>query len=218
MTTDTAIADIENVEETDAEVSASRAENHEPHEESPTRWARVRGGLGVGRRIHRLSTLSRRSTIATLVVLGLLLSAATATTIVFALSAADHNATAAATRAACDSAQSRVPKVLSYDFNTIDKDFPAAAGNLTGKFRDDFGQLGSSVIIPAAHRDSIITKATVVGSSVVTADAGKVTLLLFVNQETTSSKYQGPRLDGSRVRVTMTDSAGTWLISDITPV
>lgn len=209
MTTDTAIIDVEGV---DVEAIAADTESDQQPKKSS------RGGFGVRHRIQRLSRMSRRSAVVTLVVLGLLVGAGTAATAVFGRSAADHNAAVTATKAARDSAQSRVPKVLSYDFNTVDSEFPGATQNLTGAFRDDFAKLGTSVIIPAAHRDSIVTKATVVGTSVVSADRDKVVLLLFLNQSTTSTKYQGPRLDGSRVRVTMANAAGTWLISDITPV
>lgn len=209
MTTDTTIIDVEGV---DVETIAADTES----DQQPKKTSR--GGFGVRDRIQRLSRMSRRSATVTLVVLGLLVGAGTAATAVFGRSAADHNAAATAMKAARDSAQSRVPKVLSYDYNTVDSEFPGATQNLTGTFRDDFAKLGSSVIIPAAHRDSIVTKATIVGTSVVSADRDKVVLLVFLNQSTTSTKYQGPRLDGSRVRVTMADAAGTWLISDITPV
>ncbi|MGW4774047.1 hypothetical protein ACWEO2_39160 [Nocardia sp. NPDC004278] len=168
--------------------------------------------------LQRASTLSPRATVATFAVLGILLVALATATMLLERSAADHRATVAAGQAAKDSAESRIPRVLSYDFNTVDSEFASATDNLTGPFRADFAQLGSRVIVPAAHRDSIITHAKVVGTSVVAADPGKVRLLLFLDQETTSTKYQGPRLDGSRVRVIMTKVADQWLISDITPV
>ncbi|WP_433679164.1 hypothetical protein [Nocardia sp. CA-119907] len=69
----------------------------------------------------------------------------------------------------------------------MDSEFASATDNLTGAFRADFAQLSSRVIVPAAHRDSIITRAKVVGTSLVAADPGKVTLLLFLDQETTSA-------------------------------
>lgn len=166
----------------------------------------------------RLSTIGRRATTATFVVLALILGTAITTTVLCGRSISDHSATVTAARAARDSAQSRIPTVLSYDFNTIDTEFPKVTDNLTGTFRDDFAKLSSSVITPAAHRDSIITTAKVVESSVVTAAVDKVTMLVFLDQETTSSKYQGPRLDGSRIRVTMTQADDRWLIADITPV
>ncbi|MEV0853401.1 MULTISPECIES: hypothetical protein [Nocardia] len=120
--------------------------------------------------------------------------------------------------AAMDSAKKRIPLVLSYDFNTIDTEFRKRADNLTGTFKNDFAELGNAVIIPAAHKDSITTEAAVAEAAVVKADENEVTVLMFLNQTTKSATMPGPRLDGSRVRVTMTESGDQWLISDITPV
>ncbi|MGV9668193.1 hypothetical protein [Nocardia niigatensis] len=215
MTTDTALADSVDVDE---EGTAFVAESEEQKQVSQARWPRVLARLAIRRRLGALFRLSRTAAIVSTVVLGLLLGGTTVTTVLLERSVSDHRAVTTSVREARDSAQSRVPKVLSYDFDTVDSELPTATKNLTGKFHDDFAKLGTSVIIPAAHRDSIITKATIVGTAVASAGRDEVTLLLFLNQETTSTKYQGPRLDGSRVRVTMARDAGTWLISDITPV
>lgn len=190
----------------ESDTAAPRGAESTPGPRGPRAW------------FQRVSTLSRRATIVTFVVLGILLGALATATMLLEHSVADHRATVDAGQAAKDSAESRIPRVLSYDFNTMDSEFDSATDNLTGTFRADFAQLSSKVIVPAAHRDSIVTHAKVVGTSVVTADPDKVTLLLFLDQETTSTKYQGPRLDGSRVRVIMTKVADQWLISDITPV
>ncbi|MFE3229216.1 hypothetical protein [Nocardia sp. NPDC059228] len=144
-------------------------------------------------------------------------SAATATTVAV-VELRHDDAIRQAEAAAETDAKAKLPAVLSYDYHTVDTEFPKAADNLTGKFKDDFARLGTSIIIPAAHQDSIVTKADVVETSVVEATAERVTLLMFLNQTTTSTKMPGPRLDGSRVRITMTQSGAQWLISDITPV
>ncbi|MGY4101943.1 hypothetical protein ACW2Q0_20690 [Nocardia sp. R16R-3T] len=215
MTTDSALVDIADINEEDTAVIA---ESEERKQDSQARLPRVLARLAIRHRLGGLFRLSRTAAIVSTVVLGLLLGGTTVTTVLLERSLSGHRAVTTAVREARDSAQSRVPKVLSYDFNTVDTEFPTATQNLTGKFHDDFGKLVTSVIIPAAHRDSIVTKATIVGAAVVSAGQDEVTLLLFLNQETTSTKYQGPRLDGSRVRVTMARDAGTWLVSDITPV
>ncbi|WP_051174931.1 hypothetical protein [Nocardia exalbida] len=199
---DTAV-DVD-VEELDS--AESWAEAVRSRQRLPRRWFR------------RLSTMNKRTTITTFVVLALLLGAVTTTTVVLGRSVTQHNATTAAAQSAQEAARSRISTVLSYNFNTIDTELPRVTDDLTGKFRSDFAEISSKVIIPIAHRDSIITTAKVVESSIVTADVDKVTVLLFLNQETSSAKYQGPRLDGSRIRVEMTKVDGQWLISDITPV
>lgn len=128
-------------------------------------------------------------------------------------------ADAAAGSAALAAARTDVPKLLGYDYRTIDTTFPAIANSaLTGKFADQYRELGSSVIIPAAKKDNIVTTAEVVAGSVVSARKDAVTVLLFVNQSTTSSTLQGPRLDGSRVRVELQHTDGGWKVSELTPV
>lgn len=128
------------------------------------------------------------------------------------------DAVSTARQEATDAARTSVPAMLSYDFSTIDSTFPSVADSLAGEFRDEFTELGSTVIIPAAHKDSIITSAQVVETSVVSSSEDEVALLLFLNQNTTSASQEAPRLDGSRVRVTMSDVDGQWLISDLKPV
>ncbi|MEV4241462.1 MULTISPECIES: hypothetical protein [unclassified Nocardia] len=205
--TDNAVdVDVEELDLEELDNAESSAQAGGSRQRLPQRWFR------------RLSTMNKRTTITTFVVLVLLLGAATTTTVVFGRSVSQHKATTAAAQSAQESARSKISTVLSYNFNTIDTEFPRGTDNLTGKFRSDFAELSSKVIIPIAHRDSIITTAKVVESSIVTAAADKVTVLLFLNQETSSTKYQGPRLDGSRIRVGMTKVDGQWLISDITPV
>lgn len=168
--------------------------------------------------LRRLARVGNRTAVVTLALLVVLLGVTVTATVVLTRDVNRHAAIASAAQDATEAARSRVPAVLSYDFTTVDAEFPKLADNLTGKFREDYGTLATNVIIPAAHRDSIVTKATVAGAAVVSAEQASVTVLLFLNQETTSAKYQGPRLDGSRVRVLMTEQSGTWLISEITPL
>ncbi|WP_051198358.1 hypothetical protein [Gordonia shandongensis] len=126
---------------------------------------------------------------------------------------------AAAGQSALDAAESGIPEILSYDYRSVDKDLPAAANAmLSGDFRDEYAELGSSVIQPTAKKDRIVTKAEVVESSVVSSDSDGATLLLFVNQTTTSAEMEGPRLDGSRIRVEMVRDGQDWKISGFTPV
>nr|ADG96493.1 hypothetical protein [Gordonia cholesterolivorans] len=133
--------------------------------------------------------------------------------------AASADADVAAGQSALASARRDVPQLLSYDYRTIDQAFPEAAKTLlTGKFLTEYTELGASVIQPAAKRDDIVTKAEVVEASVVSAKADAVTVLLFVNQTTTSKGMEGPRLDGSRVRVDLTKDGDSWKISEFVPV
>lgn len=128
--------------------------------------------------------------------------------------ASDEGAGQDALKAANDS----VGKVLGYSHNTIDDDVANARTLLTGKFAEDYGQLTQSLIVPTAKRDEITSEVRVVSSSVVSAASDKVTALLFVNQTARSKALAQPKVDGSRVRLTLEKVDDRWLISELTPV
>ncbi|ABG94550.1 conserved hypothetical protein [Rhodococcus jostii RHA1] len=169
----------------------------------------------IARRLTGLSNTKLRVLITAVAVLTVT-AVATGAVLVVQLHNQDRARTASAEATAA--AREKIPAVLSYEFGSLDDEFSSATTNLTGPFRDDFAELARTVIVPAARADSIVTKAEVVESSVVDATSDKVTVLMFLNQNTTSTKLQAPRLDGSRVTVEMTPIAGDWLISGITPV
>ncbi|ASR04996.1 MULTISPECIES: hypothetical protein [Gordonia] len=135
----------------------------------------------------------------------------------FATSAATTEASAG--QSALASARTDIPKLLSYDYRTVDTALPEAAETmLTGRFLDEYTQLGESVIQPAAKKEQIVTNAEVVDAALVASDADHATVLLFVNQTTSKKDAEGPRLDGSRIRVQMAKDGDRWKISEFTPV
>jgi Mce-associated membrane protein len=129
-----------------------------------------------------------------------------------------HQATQDAGQAALDAARKNAVQVLSYNFRTVDDDLAHARTALTGKFQDDFTQLASGVVAPAAKQDQIDTRAEVAGSGVVSMTQDQVVTLLFVNQTTRSTKLTAPKIDGSRLQLTMQRVGGQWLISDLKPL
>lgn len=109
-------------------------------------------------------------------------------------------------------------QVLSYHASTLDKDLERAKQLSTGQFRDDFERLATAVVAPAARAHSVNTDAHAVAVSVVDSGPASVTALVFVDQTTTSSQSSVPRIDGSRVQVTLQKVANVWLIADLTPL
>jgi Mce-associated membrane protein len=119
---------------------------------------------------------------------------------------------------AVNSANDLVPKILSYKFDSVDADLANGLAGTTADFKNQFATLSTQLIAPAAKNQNIVTTATVNGTSVISATADKVDLLVFIDQTTTSKDAAPPRLDGSRVRVTMSLVDSKWLISNLTPV
>ncbi|MDN3459906.1 hypothetical protein [Rhodococcus sp. APC 3903] len=111
-----------------------------------------------------------------------------------------------------------VPKLLSYDFDTVEQHFAEMQDDLGGDFRTQFEDVGRTVIVPSARERQVVTTAEVLEAAVVAADTENVDVLLFLNQSTTSSESQETKLDGSRVRVHVERADGGWLITELTPV
>lgn len=111
-----------------------------------------------------------------------------------------------------------VPDILSYDFNTVDDHFTSALAHLGGDFRTQFESVSKDIIIPSAKKRQVVTSATVVESSVVSSDTDAATVLMFVNQSTTSTDSPAPKLDGSRIQVSLHLDDNGWQITEMTPI
>jgi len=112
-------------------------------------------------------------------------------------------------------AQSDAVSILSYDYRHLDRDFAAARKTLTGSFARDYRATTSQMVRPGAAQYHVVVKAEVAASSVVSATADRVVVLLFVNQTTTSTRLAGPRVDLNRVRLTLVKVGGSWLVSNV---
>lgn len=120
--------------------------------------------------------------------------------------------------AATAAAKADLVAMLSYDYQTVDRELPAAAARLTGAFKTDWDALVTKVVIPDAKAQRTATSATVADSAVESADPDQVVLLMFVNQTTRSQARPTPLISGSRVRVTMRRSGDRWLCAGVVPI
>lgn len=116
-------------------------------------------------------------------------------------------------RAASDSTVA----ILSYRPDTVDTELPAAAGRLTGEFRDQYTQLIDDVVIPGAKQQVISAVASVPAAAAVSASARHAVVLVLVDQTTTIGTGP-PTKSTSSVRVTLDKVENQWLISQFEPV
>lgn len=112
-------------------------------------------------------------------------------------------------------ARSHAQVILSYDYRTLDADFAKAQAALTGKFKKDYARTTSTVVRPSAEQYKVVVKAEVTAASVVRATDHQVVTLLFVDQTTTSTRLEGPKVDLNRVRMTLVEKDGKWLVSEL---
>lgn len=118
---------------------------------------------------------------------------------------------AQALRAATDAAE----VVLSYDHRRLDRDVARARGLITGRFEREYMKFVRTAVRPTAERTGAVVVADVRAASVVSASPHRVVLVLFVNQTTTLKQRPEPRVDLTRVRMTMERVGERWLVSQV---
>ena len=119
---------------------------------------------------------------------------------------------------AIQAARESIVAILSYRPDTAEKDLDAAARDrLTGPFSDDYTQLIRTVVIPDAKQRGISAAAKVPAAAVVSAEADRAVLLVYVDQAMAVGDAK-PTQTNSSVRVTMEKVDGRWLIAGFDPI
>ncbi|HEY2266861.1 MAG TPA: hypothetical protein VGI96_29860 [Streptosporangiaceae bacterium] len=118
---------------------------------------------------------------------------------------------------AVTAATQKVPALLSYSYSSFDSDLTQAETDTTSQFRATYGKLMTGQIEPTAMQNKVVTQATVSGTSVISAQPGSATLLMFLNQQTKTNAKQESVLNDTAVQVSMRQVNGTWLIDNMVP-
>ncbi|MCC3330694.1 hypothetical protein [Nocardia abscessus] len=120
----------------------------------------------------------------------------------------------AAAEAGLAAARSYAVTLTSVDSGTLDRDFAAVLDGSTGEFHDMYtrssGQLRQLLLDNKATG-----KGTVLDAAVKSATETKVEVLLFIDQTVTNTASADPRVDRSRVLMTMELVDGRWLASRV---
>jgi Mce-associated membrane protein len=102
--------------------------------------------------------------------------------------------------------------LLSFRFDTVDRDVAAARERLTGEFRDIYTQRTQEELIPNAKERHVSATAIVPGGASESATHNHAVVLLFVNQ-TIKIGGAAPADATSSVRVTLDKIGERWLVS-----
>lgn len=109
-------------------------------------------------------------------------------------------------------AASLTKRVLSYDWKTLDADMSTAQAVLAPSIRSQYVASLDGVRAQTV-KNHVRLSATIASTSIISASTTKVQALVFVDQTTTARSPTRPRLDQTRVRVTLTRHDGTWRLS-----
>lgn len=117
-------------------------------------------------------------------------------------------------------AESAAVPVLSYDYESLEADRDAAAKFLTEDYRSDYLKTFDKTVLETATQIKATVEAEVLASAPMLVgedrDPAKVSVLVFVDQATTSTKDEEPARFLNRARFDMVDVDGTWLVDNIT--
>ena len=130
----------------------------------------------------------------------------------------DEETNAAASAVALNAAKNGTVSLLSYSPDKLDKDFATAKSHLTGDFLSYYTQFTEQVVTPAAKQKSVKTSATVVRAAVSDMHPDSATVLVFINQVTTSKENPDGAFAASAVKVGLKKISDAWLISSFDPV
>ena len=161
----------------------------------------------------------RRAMVGTAVLAVLLVAAAGLTAwLYFAQYRPDQQTSPAVAQTVLDTAKQGTVATLSYSPEHLDKDLDTAKSYLTGDFLKYYSQFTDDVVRRAVKTKQVSTTAKVVRAAVSDLTPDKATVLVFVNQTTTSADRAEPSMAASSVKVTLDRVDGKWLIAAFDPV
>lgn len=104
--------------------------------------------------------------------------------------------------------------LTSIDSNKVDENFAQVLDGSTGEFKDMYSQ--SSMQLRQLLIDNKATAhGVVVDSAVQSASKDRVVVLLFVDQSVSNTSVPDPRVDRSRIKMTMENVDGHWRASKV---
>ena len=104
--------------------------------------------------------------------------------------------------------------LTSIDSNKVDENFRQVLDGATGEFKDMYTQ--SSVNLRQLLIDNKATAhGVVVDSAIQSESTNKVVVLVFIDQTVTNTAAPDPRIDRSRIKMTMEKVDGRWRASKV---
>jgi Mce-associated membrane protein len=120
--------------------------------------------------------------------------------------------------AAETAASNETRATLTYSYKSLATDFATAEKGLTPQFSASYRTTTAQKVTPLAKKYKATSTAVVSDAGVSAAGTNTATVLLFVDQTVQNSQLAHPRLDRSRIKVSMVNQGGRWLISNLSPI
>lgn len=114
-------------------------------------------------------------------------------------------------------AREEIPKVLGYEYKTVEASLMETLPMFTGDYRREFEARALNEIIPQARARQLVNQVDVVGAAALPSRRTSGSVLVFINRLSTD-KSKEKFYEGSRLRVEFRKIDRKWLISNIVPI
>lgn len=117
-----------------------------------------------------------------------------------------------------DLAKDAIPKILGYDYQSVERSSTEALKLMTPSFRKRYEDMtAQNHIFDNARQRQVISQVNVVGVGILSSQRDSGSVLAFVNRIITDKAKQ-PTYEGSRLRVEYQRIGNQWLINEMTPI
>jgi Mce-associated membrane protein len=117
-----------------------------------------------------------------------------------------------------DMAKEAVPKILGYDYQSVERSSVEALRLMTPSFRKRYEDMtAKNHIFDNAKQRQVISQVNIVGVGMLSSQRDSGSVLVFVNRVITD-KAKHPTYEGSRLRVEYERIGKQWLINEMTPI
>ncbi|MED5813341.1 DUF3329 domain-containing protein [Mycolicibacterium sp. 050232] len=209
-----ATATAERVDETDDEADTTGRSSESDESDSAEASERKEAGKDVSPESANPSVRRRWTYWAVRALIFIIFVAAVALSAFLGWQHKQHTDVTDAGNTALDTAKSYAIALTSIDTNAIDNNFAQVLNGATGEFKDMYSQ-SATQLRQVLVDNKATSKGTVVDAAVKSAAKDKVEVLLFVDQAITNVANPEPRLDRSRIDMTMELVDGRWLASSV---
>jgi len=147
-------------------------------------------------------------------VLAALLVLAVAAAVTFGVLLSRRVAAADAGTQALATARAYAVTVTSYDYRHLDRNFADVLDGATGEFKDQYAG-ASQALRGLITRAMASAKGDVLAAGIQSESPDRVEVLVFVDQSITNASTPAPKLDRTRVLMTLTPHDGRWLVDKL---
>lgn len=114
-------------------------------------------------------------------------------------------------------AAEEIPKVLGYEYKTVERSLTETYPMFTSDYRREFEERVTNQIIPQAREKQLVNQIDIVGVGILAARRTTGSVLVFMSR-TMTGKSTEKLYEGSRLRVDYQKIDNKWLISNIAPI